>query len=70
MCSKLRTVAASNNRDHAPRSRHIYIGVVLRAHSVRAKARIQRNASGEVATPSNWHIVFRPKIPVHSQQAD
>jgi len=30
---------------------HIY-GVVLRAHSVRGEPRIQRNASGEVATVS------------------
>jgi len=31
-------------------SRHIYTGVVLRAHSVRGESCIQRNASGEVAT--------------------
>jgi len=29
---------------------HGYMGVVLRAHSVRGEPRIQRNASGEVAT--------------------
>jgi len=39
-------------RDHSiiACSRHIYIGVALRAHSVRGEPRIQRNASGEVAT--------------------
>jgi len=31
-------------------SRHIYMGIVLRAHPVRGEPRIQRNASGEVAT--------------------
>ena len=37
-------------RDHSIScSRHLY-GVVLRAHSVRGEPRIQRNASGEVAT--------------------
>jgi len=30
--------------------RHIYMGVVLRAHPVRGESRIQRNANGEVAT--------------------
>ena len=30
-------------------SRHIYIGVILRVHSVRGELHIQRNASGEVA---------------------
>ena len=49
------SVAASNNRDQAPRSVcHFlfvcHMGVVLRAHSVRGEPRIQRNASGEVAT--------------------
>jgi len=29
---------------------HGYMGVILRAHSVRGEPRIQRNASGEVAT--------------------
>ena len=39
-------------RDHSviACSRHAYMGVVLRAHSVRGEPRIQRNASGEVAT--------------------
>jgi len=52
----LRTVAARSNRVHTPRSLsyclfapHVY-GVFLRAHSVRGEPRIQRNASGEVAT--------------------
>jgi len=31
-------------------SRHIYMGVVLRAHSVRGESHIQRSANGEVAT--------------------
>jgi len=55
MCAKLRTVAASNNRVHTPRSLYyclfvpqIYI-VVLRAHPVRGEWHNQRNANGEVA---------------------
>jgi len=46
MCAKLRTVAASNNRNHAPWSLcyclftpHIY-GVVLRVHSVHGEPHI------------------------------
>jgi len=31
-------------------SRHIYMGVILRAHPVRGESRIQRNANREVAT--------------------
>ena len=31
---------------------HVYMGVILRAHSVRGESRIHRNASGEVATSS------------------
>jgi len=72
MCAKLRTVAASNNRVHAPRSLyyclfgpHIYI-IVLRAHPVRGEPNIQRNATGEVATtcppfynvPHRSHVLF------------
>ena len=56
ICAKLRTVAASNNRVHAPRSLyyclfapHMYI-IVLRAHPVRGEPHIQRNGTGEVAT--------------------
>jgi len=51
-CAKLQTVAASNNRDHSiiALSRHVYMGVVLRAHPVRGESHIQRNANGEVAT--------------------
>ena len=56
MCAKLRTVAASNNRDHPTRSLyycllapHTYI-FVLRAHPVRGESHNQRNATGEVAT--------------------
>ena len=58
MCAKLRTVAASNNREHMLRSLyyclfapHIY-GVVLHTHSVRGEPHIQCNASREVATTS------------------
>jgi len=51
MCAKLRTVAASNNRDHSiiACSRHIHI-FVLRSHPVRGESRNQRNTIGEVAT--------------------
>jgi len=54
-CAKLRTVAASNNRDHPTRSLyycllapHAYI-FVLHAHPVRGKSYNQRNTTGEVA---------------------
>ena len=56
MCAKLRTVAASNNGDHALQSLYYCLfapricGVVLRAHPVRGESHIQRNATGEVAT--------------------
>ena len=56
MCAKLRTVAASNNRDHAPQSLYYCLfaphicGVVLRAHLLCGESHIQRNASGEVTT--------------------
>jgi len=61
MCAKLRTVAASNNRDHTTRSHyyclfapHTYI-FVLRAHPVRGESHNQRNTTGEVATlPLTW----------------
>ena len=56
MCAKLRTVAASNNRDHPTRSLcyclfapHTYI-FLLRAHPVRGESHNQRNTTGEVAT--------------------
>ena len=58
MCAKLRTVAASNNRDHPTRSlyyclfapyRYIF---VLRAPPVRGESYNQRNTTGEVATTS------------------
>jgi len=56
ICAKLRTVAASNNRDQPTRSLyyclfapHRYI-FVLRAHPVRGESHIQRNTAGEVAT--------------------
>ena len=58
MCAKVRTVAASNNRDHSTRSLyyclfapHTYI-FVLRAHPVRGESHNQRNTNGEVATTS------------------
>ena len=43
---------------------HIYMGVVLRAHSVRGEPRIQRNASGVIATraglkPMQLHWALR-----------
>jgi len=58
MSPKLRTVAASNNRDHAPPQSlyyclfapHIYC-VVLRAHPVRGESHIQSNVNVEIATP-------------------
>jgi len=85
MCAKLRTMAASNNRVHPTRSLccclfapHIY-GVVLRAHSVRGESRIQRNASGEVATApltlptTHFHTLilkaFRPHTPLHASNS-
>jgi len=56
MCAKLRTVAASNNRDHPTRSLyyclfapHTYI-FVLRAHPVRGESHNQRNTTAEVTT--------------------
>jgi len=62
MCAKLRTVAASNNRDHPTRSLyyclfapHTYI-FVLRAHPVRGGSYNQRNTTGEVATLSTRSI--------------
>ena len=58
ICAKLRTVAASNNRDHPTRSfyyclfaPHPYI-VVLRARPIRGESHNQRNTTGEVATTS------------------
>jgi len=51
----LRTVAARTieitQRDHSIFAcpRHLYIGVVLRPHTVRGESRIQRNTSGVVA---------------------
>jgi len=65
--AKLRTVAASNNRVHAPRSLYyclfaprIYI-VALRAHPVGGESHIQRNATEEVATP--WNFLSRGGLP-------
>jgi len=65
MCTKLRTVAASNNRVHPTKSLyyclfapHIFI-VVRRAHPVRGESHFQRNASGEVATEYYSVHVYR-----------
>ena len=58
MCVKLRTVTASNNRDHATRSLYYCLFAprtcifVLRAHPVRGESYNQRNTTGEVATTS------------------
>ena len=76
MCAKLRTVAASNNRDHAPQSLcyclfapHIF-GVVLRVHPVRGESHIQRNASGDVATtPKNPKIAENVQIHILQHHA-
>jgi len=40
------------NHDHSiiACSRHLYMGVVLRAHSIHGEPRIQRNANRQVAT--------------------
>jgi len=56
MCAKLRTVAASNNRDHPARSLSYCLFAphtcifVLRAYPVRGESYNQRNTTGEVAT--------------------
>jgi len=58
ICAKLRTVAASNNRDHMPLSlyiaclRHIYKVVILHAHPIRGESHNQHNATREVVTTS------------------
>jgi len=55
-CAKLRTVAASNNRDHPTRSLYYCLFApytcifVLRAHLVRGESHNQRNTTGEFAT--------------------
>jgi len=58
MCAKLRTVAASNNRNGASqslllllaRSRYVYNGIFLHAHPVRGESHNQLNAKAEAAT--------------------
>jgi len=67
-CTKLRTVAASNNRDHAPRSLyyclfapHIY-GAIFRAPPVRGESHIQCNATREVATVQHYLRHFLRRI--------
>jgi len=56
MCAKLRTVAASNNRDRPTRSLYCCLFApptyifVLRAHPVRGESHNQHNTTGEVAT--------------------
>jgi len=58
MCAKLRTVAASNTRDHARNLSYYsflalqYNGVILHAHPVRGESHNQRNATREVAITS------------------
>jgi len=58
MCAKLRTMAASNNRDHLTRSLYCclfmpYIyGVFLHAHLVRGESHIYRNTTRQVAKTS------------------
>jgi len=55
-CAHSFTLAASNNRADPMRSLYYCLfaphicGAVLCAHSIRSEPRIQRNASGEVAT--------------------
>jgi len=64
MCAKLRIVAASNNRDHAPQSLYYCLfaphicGVVLRAYPIGGESHIQSNANGEIAT-----------LPIHRKTA-
>ena len=63
MRAKLRTVAASNNRDHARNlsiacSRYIYYGVIVHAHPVRGESHNQRNTTGEVATQSLYYCLL------------
>jgi len=56
MCAKLRTVAATNNRDHPTRSLNYCFfaprsySVFIRAHPVRGESHNQRNATREVET--------------------
>jgi len=58
MCAKLRTVAASNNRDRLTRSLYCWLFapracvVFLHAHPVHSESHIQRNATEELATVS------------------
>jgi len=52
-------------------SRHIYTGVVLRAHPVHGESHIQRNANGEVATRPRTNTMentFSPSNCVWQQQ--
>jgi len=59
MCAKLRTVAARDNRVHAPQSFYYCLFeprthvVVLRAHLVCGESHIQRNSTGKVTTASS-----------------
>jgi len=52
MCAKLRTMAASNNRDHVPQSltiaclRYIYNGIILHTHPVHGESHKQRHRRG------------------------
>jgi len=78
MCAKLRTVAASNNKDHASQSlllllaRATYIinGVILHAHPVRGESHNQRNITGEVATVPHFACMdglFLLPVPTQQQ---
>jgi len=66
MCAKLRTVAVSNNRDHAPQSLLLLLArawcyswcVSLHAHLVRGESHNQRNATGAVATEASCCVAF------------
>jgi len=64
MCAELRTVAASNNRDHSivACSRHIHNGVILHTHPVRGEPHNQRNTTGEVATVTFRLQFGAPKV--------
>jgi len=50
-------------------SRHIYMGVVLRAHLVRGESHIQRNANGEVATIARCNSKGKTYFAEYSQQS-
>jgi len=69
ICAKLRTVAASNNRDHSiiACSRHTYI-FVLRAHPVRDESHNQPIATGEVATVTGKNVCRKESIAISGKK--